>query len=83
MKLNAYIAGVGMTRFSKHLDRGMKSLGAEAIEGALVDAGIGKQEVQAAWMGNAAAGLITGQECIRGQVILRGAGIGMIPVVNV
>lgn len=83
MKLNAYIAGVGMTRFSKHLDRGMKSLGAEAIESAVVDAGIGKQDIQAAWMGNAAAGLITGQECIRGQVILRGAGIGMIPVVNV
>lgn len=83
MKLNAYIAGVGMTRFCKHLDRGMKSLGAEAIESAVVDAGIGKQDIQAAWMGNAAAGLITGQECIRGQVILRGAGIGMIPVVNV
>ena len=29
------------------------------------------------------AGLVTGQECIRGQVILRSAGIGAIPVVNV
>jgi len=83
MKLNAYIAGVGMTRFSKHLDRGLKSLGTEAIESALADAGVSKQDIQAAWVGNAAAGLITGQECIRGQVILRGAGIGMIPVVNV
>lgn len=83
MKLNAYIAGVGMTRFGKHLDRGMKSLGGEAIEMALKDAGLEKSELQAAWMGNAAAGLITGQECISGQVILRSCGIGTIPVINV
>ncbi|MDH5737573.1 MAG: thiolase family protein, partial [Gammaproteobacteria bacterium] len=83
MKMNAYIAGVGMTRFGKHMDRGMKSLGAEAIEAALQDAGLEKNQIQAAWMGNAAAGLITGQEMISGQVILRGMGIGRIPVVNV
>ncbi|MCY1410964.1 3-ketoacyl-CoA thiolase [compost metagenome] len=34
-------------------------------------------------MGNAAAGVITGQEMIRGEVVLRGMGIGRIPVVNV
>jgi acetyl-CoA acetyltransferase len=28
------------------------------------------------------AGLITGQECIRGQVVLREMGIGGIPVIN-
>jgi acetyl-CoA acetyltransferase len=83
MKLNAYIAGVGMTRFGKHLDRGMKSLGGEAIQMALDDAGVDKSAIQAAWMGNAAAGLITGQECISGQVILRGMGIGVIPVINI
>jgi acetyl-CoA acetyltransferase len=83
MKLNAYIAGVGMTRFGKHLDRGMKSLGGEAIQLALEDAGVEKSVIQAAWMANAAGGLITGQECIGGQVILRGIGIGTIPVVNV
>lgn len=83
MKMNAYIAGVGMTRFGKHMDRGMKSLGGEAIEAALKDAGLEGSQLQAAWMGNAAAGLITGQEMISGQVILRGIGIGRIPVVNV
>ena len=67
MKLNAYVAGVGMTRFGKHLDRGMKSLGGEAIEAALKDAGIDKRQLQAAWMANAAGGLITGQEMISGQ----------------
>lgn len=83
MKLNAYVAGVGMTRFDKYLDRGLKSIGAEAVEAALKDAGIDKSDLQGAWVGNAAAGLVTGQECIRGQVILRGMGIGKIPVVNV
>jgi len=83
MKLNAFIAGVGMTKFGKHLGRGLKSLGGEAIELALKDAGVDRAEIQAAWMANATAGLITGQECIAGQVILRGVGMGTLPVINV
>lgn len=83
MKTNAYIAGVGMTRFGKFLDQGLKAIGAGAIEAALKDADMDRSELQAAWLGNAAAGLVTGQESIRGQVVLRGVGIGKIPVVNV
>ena len=83
MRMNAFIAGTGMTKFTKHLDKGLKALGAEAINAAVKDAGIELKDLQAAWVGNAAAGLITGQECIRGQVILRGMGVGKIPVVNV
>jgi acetyl-CoA acetyltransferase len=83
MRFNAVIAGVGMTRFGKHLETGLKALGAQAVQAALLDAGIGASKLEAAYVGNAAAGLVTGQECIRGQVILRGAGIGRIPVVNV
>ncbi len=83
MKLNAYLAGVGMTHFGKYLDTGLKALGGEAVHAALADAGIAADDLQAAWVGNAAAGLITGQECIRGEVVLRGIGIGRLPVVNV
>ncbi len=83
MKQNAYIAGVGMTTFGKHADRGMKSLAGEAIEAALQDAGIDKTGLEAAYMGNAAAGVITGQVCVPGQMVLRELGIGRIPVVNV
>jgi acetyl-CoA acetyltransferase len=83
MKMNAVVAGVGMTQFGKHLERGLKSLGGEAVEAALADAGLAKSDLQAAYVGNAAAGVVTGQECIRGQVILRGIGIGAIPVINV
>jgi acetyl-CoA acetyltransferase len=83
MKMNAVVAGVGMTHFGKHLERGLKSIGAEAVEAALADSGLSKADLQAAYVGNAAAGVVTGQECIRGQVILRSIGIGKIPVVNV
>lgn len=83
MKMNAYVAGVGMTRFGKHLDTTLKALAADAIGAALADAGIDATQIQAAWMGNAAAGVVTGQEMIRGEVVLRGMGIGRIPVVNV
>jgi acetyl-CoA acetyltransferase len=83
MKLRAVIAGVGMTKFGKHLDSGLKALGGEAVQAALADAGIDARQLEVAYVGNAAAGLVTGQESIRGQVILRSLGIGRIPVINV
>jgi acetyl-CoA acetyltransferase len=83
MKMQAYVAGVGMTRFGRMMDRGLKSTGGEAIEAALADAGLEKADVQAAWMSNAAGGVLTRQECIRGEVVLRGIGMGALPVVNV
>ena len=76
------IIGAGMTRFGKFLDRSLKDLGREAVEEALGSAGMEKSEIEAAVVGNAAAGLITGQECIRGQVILREMGFGDIPIIN-
>ncbi len=83
MHLNATIAGVGMTRFGKHLDTGLKELGAMAVRDAITDAGIELDDLEAAYVGNAAAGLITGQESIRGQVVLRSIGLGKLPVINV
>lgn len=83
MRMNAIVAGVGMTTFGKHLETGLKALGAEAVRAAVADAGIALGDLEAAWVGNAAAGLVTGQESIRGQVILRSVGLGRLPVVNV
>ncbi len=80
---DVYVIGVGMTKFGKHMDRNMKSLAAEATHLALEHAGITKEKVQAAVVGNAYQGLATGQESIRGQVVLRAMGIGNIPVTNV
>lgn len=83
MSRNVYVIGAAMTRFGKHPERGLKSLAAEAISAALKDAGLEPGALQAAYMGNAAASVITGQVLIPGQTVLRGMGIGRIPVVNV
>ena len=77
------VAGIGMTNFGKYLDRNLKSLAIEAVGDALKDAGLETTDLQAAFVGNSVAGLITGQECIRGQIVLRECGIGSIPVFNV
>lgn len=76
------VIGVGMTKFGKFLDRGLKDLAREAVTEALQSAGLDRSRVEVAVVGNAVAGLITGQEMIRGQVVLRDLGIGGIPVVN-
>ena len=83
MKQRAIIAGVGMTRFGKHLDRSLSDLAHEAISQALQDAEVTKDQIESAYAGTAAASVITGQVCIAGQAILRGLGIGRIPVINV
>ncbi len=83
MKLDAVVAGVGMTHFGRYLDTGLKALGGEAVTAALSDAGLSPGDIEAAWVGNAAAGVVTGQECIRGEVVLRGVGMGKLPVINV
>lgn len=83
MKQTAYVAGVGMTRFGKHMDRGLKDLAGEAISAALDNAGLGADELNAAYVGNCAASVITGQVCVPGEMVLRGLGIGRIPVINV
>lgn len=82
MRIQAYIAGAGMTPFGKFRERGLKSLVAEAVGAALSDAGLEAAQIQAAYTGTAAAGLLTGQVMIPGQAVLRPLGLGRIPVVN-
>ncbi len=77
------VVGVGMTRFGRYPDKGIKDLVREATENALEDAGIMKENLEAAFVGSAAAGLMTGQEMIRAQVTLSPMGIDAIPMYNV
>ncbi|HEY3692275.1 MAG TPA: thiolase family protein [Pseudonocardiaceae bacterium] len=80
---DVYVAGIAMTRFAKQPERTLKDLTAEAVTGAIKDAGRVPADVRAAYVGNAVAGTITGQEMVLGQVVLRPLGIGEIPVINV
>ncbi|HEX7304822.1 thiolase family protein [Lentzea sp.] len=77
------VSGVGMSPFGKFLDRSMKDLGKVAVDAALADAGIAVGDVQAMFFSNALAGLITGQECIRGEVVGYPLGLAGIPIHNV
>jgi acetyl-CoA acetyltransferase len=79
----ASIAGVGMTHFGKFPDRGVRSLTEEAVRIALADAGLEPRDVDHVYFGNAVSGLVTRQECVRGQVALRHAGFAGVPIVNV
>jgi acetyl-CoA acetyltransferase len=79
---DVYVIGVAQTPFGKFLDRSVKSLTKEAVTGALNDAQVEKQNLEATFFGNAMQGLVTGQEMVRGQVALRSMGIDGIPIVN-
>jgi len=83
MKQDAYVVGVGMTRFAKHMDRTLKSLTVEAVQAALADAGIDQRQLQAAYMATAGTAITVGQVMVPGQAALREMGIGGIPVINV
>ncbi len=78
-----YITGVGYHPFGRFPDTSLKSLAATAALAALDDAGIGVRDVHAAVCANAYAGLLNGQESIRGETWLRGIGLGGAPVMNV
>jgi acetyl-CoA acyltransferase len=82
MSENVYVIGAGQSHYGKFLDRNLKSLVEEAVKMAMEQAGVERDDLEAAWVGNAAQGLLTGQETIRGQVALRPAGIDGIPIFN-
>src|SRR2546425_5757614 len=72
-----------MTRFGKFPDSTIRSLAGEATRDVLADAGITPEQVKMAFFSNATAGILTGQEMIRGQVALRNTGLLGVPIVNV
>jgi acetyl-CoA acetyltransferase len=77
------IAGAGMTRFGKFPQRSLKRLAGEAVADALDDAGTAAADVELVFFANAAAGVVNGQESIRGQATLRETALHGVPVVNV
>lgn len=76
------IAGVGMNRFGRMVDRSERSMVENVVELAMKDAGVTAADVERIFAGNAAAGLVSGQEMIRGQVWLQGTGLAGTPLIN-
>lgn len=77
------IIGVGMVPFGRYLDRSERSMVETMTELALKDAGLAPSDVQRIYSADAAAGLVSGQEMIRGQVALQGTALAGVPLVNV
>jgi acetyl-CoA acetyltransferase len=77
------IIGVGAHATGQFTEKPMKELAYTAVWGALDDAGVTPGRVDVAYVGNSLGGLLTGQEGVRGQVVLQHSGITGIPIVNV
>lgn len=80
---NVFVGGVGMTSFGKFADHTVGQLATKAATDALADAGVGVDDVESVFYANAAAGLMTGQEMVRGQIALRETGLLGKPITNV
>jgi len=83
MMSDIYVIGIGMIRFNKYPDRTVQDMAHEAIELALKDAGLTKEDMEAVFFSNTFWGMFDRQHSIRGEVVMRNMGVGCIPVVNV
>src|SRR5262245_5912187 len=77
------ISGVGAHGTGQFTEKPVKELAYTAVWGALADAGVTPDDIEVAYVGNSLGGLLTGQEGVRGQVVLQHSGIAGIPIINV
>ena len=80
---NIYIAGIAMTVFGRHLERGLDDLAGEALQGALKDANCQLEDLGIAYYSGMTNGPLQGQISIPGQVVLAKLGVHSIPIFNV
>jgi acetyl-CoA acetyltransferase len=77
------VAGTGMIPFGKYAEQSLAPMAMAAARNAMSDASVSERDVDAVYFGNAAGGLMTGQEMIRGQAALRKLGLSGQPVFNI
>jgi acetyl-CoA acetyltransferase len=80
---DVYIIGVGMIKFGKNFEKSVKMMTGESMQLALDDAGLSKDDIQAAWFSNSGWGSSAFQHSIRGQVALTPHGLNHISIINV
>jgi acetyl-CoA acetyltransferase len=71
-----------MTPFTSRA-QGLVEMTEQVTRGALADSGVPAARIGTVFVANAAAGLIQGQEMIRGEVLLQGTPLAGLPVINV
>ena len=79
---NVYIIGVGMIRFGKYPQGTVRGMANEAVQLVLDDAGLEKDDIQAAYVSNTFWGMFSNQHPIRGEVMLWNVELKRIPIVN-
>ncbi len=74
---NVYVRGGAMTPFGKFVDQSAESLAQKAVLGALKDAGVARDAIDAAYVGSVFQGSLIGQR------VLKDLGMTGIPIYNV
>jgi acetyl-CoA acyltransferase len=77
------IIGVGAHATGQFTEKPLKDIAYPAVWNALDDAGVKPADLEVAYVGNSLGGLLTGQEGVRGQVLLQHSGVFGIPIINV
>ena len=77
------IIGVGAHATGQFTEKPLKDIAYPAVWNALNDAGVKPADLEVAYVGNSLGGLLTGQEGVRGQVLLQHSGVSGIPIINV
>ena len=81
--MDVFVAGTGMTQFSRHLTKAVWQLADEAVSLALADAGAHISDIQEVYYGGATQGPLQGQNAVPGEVVLTRLGILSVPVYNI
>jgi acetyl-CoA acetyltransferase len=76
------ILGTGMTDMSRR-DLSPETMAYQAVHEAMADAGITSDQLGLVIVGNATAGRLNDQACVRGQTWLRKAGLNDVAIINV
>jgi len=81
--MDVFIVGIAHTKLGRHPDQSVKDLTRTAVVGALQDAAMSLDAIDAAWFANVRQGQMEGQNSIRGQCALTAMGVAGIPMFNV
>ncbi len=74
---DVFVMGAGMVPFAKYRDKTLAEIGWPAVKAAILDAGIEKKDIEAAYCGSGLGGMMSGQR------VLKQLGITGLPITNV